>query len=236
MAAIERFWALDFDRCLARPSVLYDVFVDIVDQYGIVDPERLLYARRKDELSGGSFDAISYLFQEGLMTESVYVDVAKVFRAQVSLLASSVLEEGAADFISYLKTTNQAFGIVSYGNPRWQNLKIAASGLDGVPRMIVASKHKGRMIAGWYQPSEARFLLPATLMTGDVVAREVILVDDKAAAFDGLPTRAAGYWLQLSPSLLPSQKGGVPSHVAIARSYADVITNEEERRAKYSQR
>lgn len=229
MVVVERFWALDFDRCLARPSVLYDVFVDIVDQRGIVDPERLLYARRKNELSGGSFDAISYLFQEQLMSESIFTDIAEAFHAQISREASGVLEEGVAEFISYLKATDQPFGIVSYGNPRWQNLKIAACGFDGVPRMIVANKYKGRVISEWYQPNRAAFLLPRELMTDNVVAHEVVLVDDKAAAFEGLPAQARGYWLQLSPSLLPSQRGDVPPRVTIARSYADIIANEGER-------
>jgi hypothetical protein len=223
---VERFWALDFDRCLARPSVLYDVFIDILDKRGIVEHDRLLDARRRDELSGGSFDVVSYLFRERLMSEDMFADVAAAFCVQVSQRTGEVLEEGAADFLRHLVATDQQFGIVSYGNPRWQDLKIAASGFDGMPRLIVNSKHKGRMIADWYQPDERAFLLPIELTTGGVLARDVILVDDKAAAFDGLPAQASGYWLQLHDQLLKSQAGTVPGNVLTVKTFTDIIASE----------
>lgn len=211
---------------------MYDAFVDIIHRRGLVDAEHLLQARQESELSGGSFDVITYLFQAGLITEDVFPEIAEAFRKHAALGGDRALEKGVRKFLGFLEAAKQPFGIMSYGNPRWQNLKISACGLGDAPRMIVSNQYKGRAIASWYQPETAAFLVPADLYGSEVAARQIVLIDDKAAAFDGLHEQAVGYWLQLTVPLLPSQEGNVPAHTAVVRGYDEIIAAEQDRVGK----
>jgi hypothetical protein len=86
---------------------------------------------------------------------------------------------------------------MTYGNPYWQRLKIAAAGLEKVPCIVVDSSRKARQIASWYDEAQNRYVLPRPLLDGagadDRIVREIILVDDKLVAFDGLHERTRGY-------------------------------------------
>lgn len=224
-----KFWALDFDRCLGSTPKLYELFVKIIEELTEVTDTQLRDARIAVEQTGGSFDILEYLFAHNLLDDLSYPYAAQQFRAQALKVPGSMLEPGAELFLQYLQYTKQPFGIVSYGDPRWQQLKIAASGLDHIPHMIVPHKHKGQDIAAWYDVFMSAFVIPNALSVKQLHVETVVLVDDKAAAFDGLPPQTRGYWLQLGESLLVSQQGSIPRQVQAVRSFEQIIKYEKRR-------
>lgn len=218
------FWALDFDRCLGGTPALYDLFVEVVEELGIASTVQLKGARKHIEKTGGSFNVLHYLYQNNLVDDELYRRLATAYRRRAKATTVSMLEPGAGVFLERLRNAGQPYGILSYGDDRWQRLKIAASGLDGVDAMITDEKRKGRLIAQWYDASRNVFHVPSGITTNhEIPYDEVILVDDKAVAFEGLPPGARGYWLQSGRALLPSQQGSVPSNVGIVRSFQEII-------------
>ena len=220
------FWALDFDRCLGGTPALYDLFASIIQELGIISTTQLQDARHKIEQTGGSFDVISYLYQYRLIDDAMYDRVVETYCQRAHDDPRGMLEPGAEAFLEWLRRANQAFGILSYGDERWQRLKIAASGLSAVNTMITPEKRKGRLIASWYGDQEAAYTVPSIFTSGSTQFDEVVLVDDKAVAFDTLPATARGYWLQIERTLLPSQQGSVPGNVTIVQSFTEIMEHE----------
>jgi hypothetical protein len=85
----------------------------------------------------------------------------------------------------------------------WQQLKLHACGLTS-----------NYLIIG--TPKKVPFLQAMRTMRQ---VQKIILVDDKASAFTGLPetNEYAGFWLQRG-KLLPSQRGTIPNNVTIIPS------------------
>jgi hypothetical protein len=227
MVVTERFWAIDFDRCLGDTAALYELFIETVSLLGLVEAGNLQMIREQARASGGSSDIISYLFDRQLIARESFPSLARAFQERVRSQPGGVLEKGAREFLEYLVRTDQSFGIMTYGGEVWQRLKIAASGLGEMSCMIVSSPQKGQIIAQWYHQDKAGFAVPQELNSGRLWAREVVLIDDKATAFTDLPDQARGYWLQLSDLLLPSQRGDVPDRVAIVKSFGEIVGREQ---------
>ena len=217
-------WVLDFDRCLGGTPALYDLFVNVIQDLGIATTAQLKDARQYIEQTGGSFDVLNYLYQNNLVDDELYQRVAAAYLRRAKAAPVSMLEPGAGVFLERLHNANHSCGILSYGDERWQRLKIAASGLERMSAMITDEKSKGRLIALWYDDARGVFDVPSGItMHHKTPYGEVVLVDDKAVAFDGLPSAARGYWLQSHKTLLPSQKGSVPGNVRIVRSFQEII-------------
>lgn len=222
----QTFWALDFDRCLGGTPVLYDLFSSVIQELDIISTTQLQDARHEIENTGGSFDVISYLYQHQLIDDAMYDRIVTIYCRRAHDDSRGMLEPGAAAFLERLQQASQSFGILSYGDERWQRLKIAASGLASVDAMITPEKRKGRLIASWYSEHESAYIVPSTLVSPSAPFDTAILVDDKAVAFDSLPATARGYWLQIEQTLLPSQQGSVPGNVTVVRSFAEILKYE----------
>lgn len=217
---VDTFYAIDFDRCLSNTDKLDDIFYTLIDEYDSIDGDMLRSDRRIVELGGGSFDEVDALQKQLSTTDQVQFFDAFTERC----LREDVLLPGAQELIGALKANNKHFGIVSYGGQRWQTIKIQASGVDYIPALIIDHKRKGEIIGTWQQ-SDKMFVVPASLMPTDkpTVVKAVVLMDDKAGAFSGLPTEARGYWVQsLSKPLLPSQQGTIPDNVRIVHGLGQV--------------
>lgn len=193
-----RYWAVDFDRCLGNVDVLFAHYVAVLNDHRLITPEEVIAARKRVESTKGSFDLVGFLRKtEGVTDEQLaLVGEEFIFR---SINDPAVLMPGADYFLKYL-TANYAgqYGIVTFGNPYWQHLKIKAAGLADVPCLVVGSVHKAQEIAQWYDAFDQGYHLPDVLtMEGQVglVADEVILVDDKKRAFDAIHTATRGYWI-----------------------------------------
>jgi hypothetical protein len=216
---IDTFYAIDFDRCLSDTSKLDSIFYKLAnDDYPQLDAVELLRARNEVEDTGRTFDQIGAL--QKVFNESELSDFLNVFVQRA--LQEDTLSVGARDLMKTLKEHNAPFGLVTFGGIRWQQVKIKASGLDWMPVLITDHTRKGEIIAGWQQ-GDGTFLIPSDLTTKELIVKSVILLDDKAGAFSGLPNEARGYWVQSTTQpLLPSQDGEIPHNVRIAHGLTEV--------------
>jgi hypothetical protein len=219
---IDIFYAIDFDRCLSDTPKLDEVFYQLAREYSKLDVEELIKARRAIEDQGESFDQVGALSER--LTASEMSDFFGEFIKRAS--NQEVLSAGARQLMEALKRNNKPFSIVSYGDMRWQSIKIEASGLWSVPTLITDHKRKAEVVASWQQADKS-FLIPKDLNPDKMSAKQIVLLDDKAIAFSGLPAEARGYWVQPSiGELLPAQKGEVPDNVRTVRGLLEVVTLE----------
>lgn len=214
------FYVIDFDRCLSDTDRLDGVFYHCVEKHQELDTNHLRQLREETENKGGSFDQITEL-QKILSPEQLNIFFEGFIKES---LDHDLLSYGASDFLRALDEKAISYGIVSYGHPDWQNVKIKASDLAVIPALIIDHPHKGEVIESWQQADKS-FKIPATLTAPAVSinVKTVVLLDDKASAFGQLPLEARGYWIQ-SPtrSLLPSQDGTIPQNVSIAHGFDEV--------------
>lgn len=216
----EVFYAIDFDRCLSDTDKLDKIFYRLAnDEYPQLDATELLRARNEVEDTGRTFDQIGAL--QKIFNESELADFLDVFISRA--VQEDVLSPGARDLLKALEERNLAYGIVTFGGIRWQQVKIKASSVDSIPTLITDHTGKGEIIATWQQP-DGTFLIPSDLTTRELYVKTVVLLDDKAIAFKGLPQASRGYWVQSTTKpLLPSQNGDIPSNVRIAHGLEQVI-------------
>jgi hypothetical protein len=220
---VDIFYAIDFDRCLSDTSKLDKIFYTLAkDDYPQIDAAELLRERNEVESSGRTFDQVGAL--QKVFTESELSEFFETFVTRAS--TQDILSTGAKELIDALKRLDIPFGIVSYGDTWWQSIKIRASGVQAIPALITDHTRKGDVIAGWQQ-ADKTFLLPNELSVENTSAKTIVLLDDKAVAFSGLPLEARGYWVQpISGELLPAQEGTVPGNVRIAHGLSEVIAFE----------
>lgn len=203
----ETLWVNDLDRNLLDTNMAFSHFVNVCVEEGVARRSDLDEARHATEQSGGSFDLTTYLAEQGVENESLeglYGIFAETAR-RINLLYPD-----AQRFLSRLHESHALQLIMTYGEPGWQRAKIKASGLEAVPYIVTDSKYKGLIIADWQEDDRFR----VTTDDGQEIAHHrVALTDDKAAAFQGLPTTALGYLVQRGNVVLASQAGEVPPHV-----------------------
>lgn len=156
------------------------------------------------EASGTSFSVLDYISKN-------YPDmdlnlIKNTYFERAILLKDRLLEPGAIELLDFLLTTSRNFCIMSYGDKGWQNLKILSAGLGDLPRLIVSSHKKGLLIANWFDKSSCQYIVPKECFSDNNprIAREIVLVDDKVDAFDGLPDSARGYLVMSSANRVRS--------------------------------
>ena len=230
------FWAIDFDRCIGNVDELYGLLEGVMAEIAPLNIGQLESARKEVELSGGSFDVLGYLRDITKINQATYEQVLRIFLERARSMRQQLLEPGAEVLFAYLEGCNVPYAIVSYGNPIWQHLKIQAVGYGALPICITNYPEKGRLIAGWYDDFSGRFAIPSDVTGSDVlVVDSVVLVDDKAKAFDDLPLGARGYWVKsLSGELLRSQQGSVPKQVISVRGLEAIIEVEKLQKVQLS--
>lgn len=226
---LSAFWAIDFDRCIGNVDRLYELLEAIVTEVASLDVAQLESARQEVELSGGSFDVLGYLRDMTKIDQATYEQVLRTFLERAHPIRQQLLEPGAEALFAYLEQYEIPYAIVSYGNPAWQLLKIQAVGHGALPIHVTHYPEKGRLIASWFDQPSGHFIIPQDITGSDtLIVDEVVLIDDKAKAFDGLPLTARGYWVKsLSGMLLASQEGSVPERVMSAQGLEAVIEMEK---------
>lgn len=230
LARPSAFWAIDFDRCIGNVDQLYGLLEAVVNEVTPLDVARLEAARQEMEASGGSFNMLGYLRHVTKIDQATYGRVAQSFLERARGMRHQLLEPGAEELFQYLETRAIPYAIISYGNPDWQRLKIRAAGCGEVPTHITSYPEKGILITDWHDELGGHFVVPASIVGSrtDLLVDEVVLVDDKARAFHGLPADARGYWVHsLSGELLPSQQGSVPEQVTTVRGLPSLIQAEQ---------
>ncbi len=219
--ADETFYIVDFDRTLVDTDKLNEVFVEVATQYGAISTEQLQKADADVKRTGDSFDTAGYV-RDRLADEDRSEDWEKLEKQFIHESRSlNYLLPGASDLLEWLALHGKRYGILTYGNPLWQHLKLTAAGFNHVRHIVMEHKEKGRLISSWHRPDDT-FRLPQEF--GGGTASAVVLIDDKAvsfAEFPGQPSR--GYWVCDPAHELPAQQGSVPSNVTRHHALGDIL-------------
>lgn len=224
MRTADRFFVLDFDRCLGNTTALQSLLEEVVVRLTTITREQMQAAQAATEQSGGSFDTAGYV-QEKLREQGEparWDELARHFVTEGR--RRDLLEPGARELLDMLREQDVPHGIVTYGGRLWQLAKLEATGLADVPYLITDTKEKGRMIAQWRHVD--RFRIPTELAPDEpLAARALTLVDDKATSFDELPKEADGIYV-LPPRgqvQLASQQGEVAANVTAVHGLEEAV-------------
>lgn len=219
------FFAIDFDRCLTKGEAFALLIMEILDGMGVISYVELNEAKEFVESQGGSFMMLTYLRDRGYLDSETEVKLAEVFCARAAKDRSKYIADDADELFAYLKSQQIPHAIISYGENSWQELKIKAAGFEDVPHQIVSHPRKSDELRSWLN-DDGRYALPRIF--GDRTVEEIVLIDDKAVAFEALPPRVRGYWMRAKDgSLVPSQRGIVPESVTTVYDFKSVIENEK---------
>lgn len=224
-----KFFALDFDRTLGATSTIASKFTSFIGRENEELGAIISSKQHKIESSGGSFDIVDALRHHiGTKALQAYMDTFIELQQDMSFL-----NEGAASLIDAIQESNHHLGILTFGGKQWQEMKLRAATLERYDRMIVAEKgKKALLIASWYDKDQEKYQLPDEF--GGGLVDEVVLVDDKAIEFSGLPENgsARGYLFRdMSIPILPSQQavseGDIPTTVTVVASLSEVVEKED---------
>lgn len=217
----QEFVIVDFDRTLVDSDKLLEVFIEVAGEFVEIPAEQIEAADRDVKLRGDSFDTASfvrdYLNRDGKLDH--WDKLTKKFIHDSRAL--NYLLPGALELLNYLQHNKINHGILTYGNPLWQHLKLSAAGFNHVPRIVMENKEKGRFVASWCR-EDGQYKLPAEY--GGSTVKNVVLIDDKAVSFADLPEEGArGIWVLDPANELPSQVGTVPENVRRVSTLADPL-------------
>ncbi len=206
------FYIVDFDRTLVDTDKMTEVFIEVAEQYGAITRDQILKADADVKQTGDSFDTAGfvrdYLADAGRSQEWEQLEKQYIHESR----ALNYLLPGAAELLQLLNTSGRRHGILTYGNPLWQRIKLTAAGFNHVHHIIMERKEKGRLISSWQQPG-GEFKLPAEFGGGFVEG--IVLIDDKAVSFADFPSAPSrGFWVLDPAHELLSQQGSVPSNVS----------------------
>lgn len=220
-STFETFYVLDFDRTLADSDKLLEVFISVTNQYIDLPLEQVEKIDADVKSKGDSFDTATYV-RDQLASQDASDQWKKLEKQFIHESRSlNMLMPGAAELLSFLDSRGDKYGVLTYGNPLWQHLKLAASGFNHVRRIVTTDKYKGMFIMSWQQ--ESQFHLP--LEFGGGIVDRVVLVDDKAMSFVGFPGEPSKGYHVLDPAVaLPAQLGEIPQQVTQVATLQDVVS------------
>ncbi|HUC96675.1 MAG TPA: hypothetical protein VMR16_03370, partial [Candidatus Saccharimonadales bacterium] len=180
-------------------------------------------ARDNAEANGISFSVFDYIKQHHPNIDINIIE--SIYRERARAISDSLVEVGASELIKFLRSTGREFCIMSYGDKRWQTLKIMGAGFDDVPKLIVPSQQKSLYIKQWRNIKSGGFIVPKACFLDNKPreAREIILVDDKASAFEGMPIGARGYLVQKQSSMKLPQQSELPPNVQSVSRIDEII-------------
>lgn len=218
------FYIVDFDRTTADSDKLLDVFLGVVDHYLDLPREQIEAADADVKARGDSFDTASYvrdhLASQGRDGDEKWESLTKQFIHEARAL--NMLLPGATELFNALEARQLRYGILTYGNPLWQHLKLTAAGCNHIPRIIMTTKEKGKLISKWQRP-DGSFVLPQEF--GAIAVSRIVMYDDKAVSFNDFPPfPSEGYWVVDLEHTLPSQRGTVPANVHHVTGLNEIVT------------
>lgn len=215
---METFYLIDLDRTLLNTDRTVEVMRGVVALHDTELAQSLEQCFEDYTLLGESFSMRDYIVENVGEAEMAKIEVKfKAIAADQDLLNPSALT-----LLEYLRTKPDAgMGILTYGSPLGQAMKISAAGLGDVPFAVTSETFKGALIASWRQEDDW-YHLPEEF--GSAVAKTVVLVDDKPFSFKGLPIDCRGY---LVKSLYDAGEEKLPFVVTPVPDLTTVIAAEK---------
>lgn len=229
MEIIETFFVLDFDRCLGNVDAGIIMLGEVIDELCEGNSQLLQSARSRVEASGASFSAFEYMKEYHPDVDLDNIEAAYIKRSQKS--PDVFLESGVNEFVEYLRSNNYKFCIMSYGDVRWQNLKIEAAGFGDIPRIIVPNKQKSLHISQWFDHESGKYIIPSDCFGDNFskIVSEVVLVDDKAVAFEDMSLNSRGYLVGKNDNRDVGLSNDLPSSVKRVVRINEIIDLEKSR-------
>lgn len=218
---LDTFYILDFDRTLADSDKLLEVFIAVANQYTDISYEQIKKIDADIKAKGDSFDTAKYVRDRLMNTDSLaqWHQLEKQFIHESRSL--NMMLPGAIELLKFFDKRGEQYGILTYGNPLWQHLKLSACGFNHIRRIVTTNKRKGALISSWQQ-SDGTFALPSEY--GNWFAERIVLVDDKAVSFEEFPGKpSSGYQVLDYASALPAQLGKVPGNVRHVTTLQEIV-------------
>lgn len=217
---IERFYLLDLDRTMYDTKKANEVFYDCIAE---IDPAAAVSIKQQATEMDAAFKTFGLL---DMTTEAIGPAEAERVAAAFYRQAQKrpLLYEEVPTLLDFVANVpNSAYGILTFGTPKGQRLKLEVTGLSHIPTLVTDQIDKGHLLSSWRR--DGVFYLPAEL--GGFVVRELVFADDKAVSFVGQPDGVIGYH-----SLKYAKDNEVPSteaHVTVVDSLIDMIAIERAR-------
>lgn len=206
------FHILDLDRTLLDTAKLAHYLKEIIARRDVklsqdIDTELTKYAHEKK-----SFFIFEYI-AERIGHEKLD---SYIHELNYTAPASELLLPGACERIAYAKSQpGWSVGILTYGSPRDQKVKLKLAGLQMERCLITDNPKKGSLIASW-KLANGTYKLPIEF--GGHTVDALTLDDDKLIAFSDLPEDVLGQWVThasiggaVEMQKLPSNVRMVPS-------------------------
>ena len=200
--------ALDFDRTLGDTAAIMERFYVVAESLG-VDLEAIKIAQKEIENDGGSFDPLTFVpeaLQEQFKTNFLAIKEPPLLYAD------------ASELLEMLQQAPVPYHVITYGtNPKWQELKLLASGYQG-SYTVLSHSRKGEEISGWKEAS-GKFI--NVIDNIRYIADSVSLIDDKAVSFTALPVGCTGFLLKRG-EMRANQQGIIPQGVQLIESLREL--------------
>jgi len=183
------FHILDLDRTLLDTSKLAHHLKEIIARR---DPELahdINIEIMKHIKEGTSFFIFEYI------AEQIHQEQFERYINELNYIspASELLLPGATERIAFAKSQpGWSMGILTYGAPRDQKIKLKLTGLQMERHIITDTPKKGAIIASWKLPN-GKYKLPIEF--GGHTVDKLTFDDDKFIAFKDLPEDVLGQWV-----------------------------------------
>jgi len=219
-SAYAEFYLLDLDRTLLDTEKAAELLRNAVSWHN-AQLAILLGQKIEDyTLLGESFSMRDFILEQVGEAET-----AKIETKFIELAADQdLLNTGAHELIAYIRSKPGAgVGILTFGSPEGQAMKIAAAGMSDIPFLVTGETFKGEQISSW-RDERGIYNLPEELSGAS--ATTIVFVDDKPFSFKGLAGDCRGYWIH---SLYDAGKEKIPSYVVPVEKLTDIIQLERAR-------
>jgi len=219
-SSISTYYILDLDRTIfdtVKATILMEGVVALHD----ASLAASLGSKFEETNALGESFSIRDFIAESVGEEET-LKIQEKYKA--AAIGQDLLMPGARELMAYIHTLeHDMFGIMTYGSPLGQAMKIQAAGLGDVPTLITQETFKGAEIATWRQ-ADGLYHMPTEL--GGVTAKEIVFIDDKPFSFKGLPVDCRGY---LVKSVFDAGIEKIPTAVVPVSSLSEIISAEKAR-------
>ena len=217
MSQPDTLYIVDMDRCTLDTDAAMHHLASVLESFGLdhitAEAERRTVMQKGDYVEVWTHlvtDIFPRYDLDEATVEAAYMDGSP---------DRSLLYPGVPELFDHLSNVF----VMTFGGQKWQAMKAKRSGIiEFAPVLVVDTHEKGRLIADARQPDGGySFQLNGRVITG----KSVVLVDDKASAFIGLPDDCRGYQIN-SGKWFPFQEGTLPSNATLLPDFTAFIEKE----------
>ncbi|MBC7459335.1 hypothetical protein H7200_01310 [Candidatus Saccharibacteria bacterium] len=214
----QTYYILDLDRTILNTDKAADLMRNAVSWHNTDLASELAQRIEDYTLLGESFSIRDFIVER--IGEDGIAEIETKYNELSA--AVDVLNPGAQSLLDYLQTKPDAgVGILTFGSPLGQAMKIHAAGLDVLPFLVTGETFKGQQISSWRR-DDGLYQLPPEL--GGGTTNQIVFVDDKPFSFKGLAADCRGYWVK---SLYDAGNEKLPSYVQPVENLKDIIALED---------